>query len=153
MSFAGDPIGPTGSPPGVHRRSEPTACVRFGIGTIPVMEFRDVVMSRRMVRNFSSKPVAPESIERMLEVARHAPSAGYTQGQSFVVVSDESTRRVIGKLCGEDSYVEAGSHPFVSCAPVVFVACTNEADYHRRYQQPDKVNEDGTEIAWPVPYW
>ena len=24
---------------------------------------------------------------------------------------------------------------------------------HRRYQEVDKVNEDGTEIIWPVPYW
>ena len=25
--------------------------------------------------------------------------------------------------------------------------------YHRRYQEPDKVNEDGAEADWPVPFW
>jgi nitroreductase len=25
--------------------------------------------------------------------------------------------------------------------------------YHRRYREPDKLLEDGTEIPWPVPYW
>jgi nitroreductase len=25
--------------------------------------------------------------------------------------------------------------------------------YHRRYQEKDKINEDGTEIDWPTPYW
>ena len=25
--------------------------------------------------------------------------------------------------------------------------------YHRRYQEADKVQDDGTEIEWPVPYW
>ena len=31
-------------------------------------------------------------------------------------------------------------------------ACS-EAIYHRRYQEPDKVREDGTEIDWPIPFW
>ncbi len=137
------------------RRDKPCRDVRVArpAGTISLMEFHELVRKRRMVRNFSSQPVARDAIERMLDTARHAPSAGFTEGQSFVVVTDETVRRVIGKLCGEDEYVEAGFHPFVSNAPVLFVACTNEADYHRRYQQPDKLNDDGTEIAWPVPYW
>ena len=29
----------------------------------------------------------------------------------------------------------------------------SEAIYHRRYQEPDKVDEDGNEIEWPVPFW
>ncbi len=33
------------------------------------------------------------------------------------------------------------------------VACTNENAYHRRYQEPDKVDAEGSEIDWPVPYW
>ena len=46
------------------------------------MEFREVVRKRRMVRHFTDEPVAPEVIERMLALARHPPSAGFTQGQS-----------------------------------------------------------------------
>ena len=29
----------------------------------------------------------------------------------------------------------------------------SEAIYHRRYQEPDKVDDDGNEIEWPVPFW
>ena len=36
---------------------------------------------------------------------------------------------------------------------MIIVPCTNEAAYHRRYQQPDKIKSDGTEIEWAVPYW
>jgi nitroreductase len=36
---------------------------------------------------------------------------------------------------------------------VLLIPCTSEAAYHRRYQEPDKVRRDGTEIEWPVPYW
>ena len=117
------------------------------------MEFSDVVRRRRMVRHFTDEPVAAEVVDRMLDLARHAPSAGFTQGQSFVVVTRPKLKQAIAELCGEQSYVERGFHPFISGAPVLIIPCTSEAAYHRRYQQPDKINTDGTEITWPVPYW
>lgn len=117
------------------------------------MEFADVVRKRRMVRHFRPDPVPPEVIDRMLALARHAPSAGFTQGQSFVVVTRPELRQAIGRLCAEEEYVKGGFHRFISEAPVVVVPCTSEAAYHRRYREADKVDEDGTEIPWPIPYW
>jgi nitroreductase len=117
------------------------------------MEFRAVVKRRRMVRHFTPEPVAPEAIDRILNLARHAPSAGYTQGQSFVRVTRPELKRAIADLCGEQHYVAGGFDPFISEAPVLVIPCTSEAAYHRRYQEPDKVRDDGREIDWPVPYW
>lgn len=117
------------------------------------MDFREVVLKRRMVRHFSSEPVDPEALKRILDLARHAPSAGFTQGQSFVVVTRPELKQKIAHLCAEKSYVEDGFHPFVSEAPVLVIPCTSEAAYHRRYQEADKVNEDGSEIVWPIPFW
>ena len=117
------------------------------------MEFRDVVLKRRMVRNFADKPVDPGLIERILDLTRHAPSAGFTQGQSFIIVTDPAKKKDIARTCEEDEYVNRGFAPFISGAPVLLIPCTSEAAYHRRYQEADKVNEDGSEIVWPVPYW
>ena len=117
------------------------------------MDFSEAVLKRRMVRHFSNAPVAPEAITRILDLARHAPSAGFTQGQSFVVVTGHDLKREIARLCGEEEYTSGGFHPFVSEAPVLVIPCTSEAAYHRRYQEADKVNPDGSEIDWPVPYW
>jgi nitroreductase len=117
------------------------------------MDFEAVVRRRRMVRNFTDQPVDRAQIDRLLSLARHAPSAGFTQGQSFVVVTRPETKQAIAALCGEESYVAGGFHPFISRAPVLVVPCTSEAAYHRRYQQPDKLQADGSEIVWPVPYW
>src|SRR5437868_320052 len=117
------------------------------------MEFSDVVRKRRMVRHFTDAPVAPEVVERMLDLARHAPSAGFTQGQSFVVVTRPEMKQEIARLCGEEYYVEGGFHPFISGAPVLVVPCTSEEAYHKRYREPDKMPEGGEEIEWPVPYW
>ena len=117
------------------------------------MEFEEVVLKRRMVRNFTQEPVAPESIEHILDLARHNPSAGFTQGQSYVVVTDPERKAKIAALCGEEEYVQSGFAPFISSAPVLVVPCTSEAAYHRRYQEPDKLGPDRKEIDWPVPYW
>jgi len=117
------------------------------------MEFRDTVLKRRMVRNFAEKPIDPETIKRIVELTRHAPSAGFTQGQSFVVVTNPETRKAIAETCQEEEYVKSGFDPFISKAPVLLIPCTSEAAYHRRYQQADKVDDDGNEIEWPVPYW
>ena len=117
------------------------------------MEFQDVVLKRRMVRNFADKPVEAGLIERILDLTRHAPSAGFTQGQSFIVVTNPRTKKEIALTCEEEEYVQRGFSPFISKAPVLLIPCTSEAAYHRRYQEADKVNQNGTEIVWPVPYW
>jgi nitroreductase len=117
------------------------------------MEFQDTVLRRRMVRNFADRPVDPATIDRILKLTRHAPSAGFTQGQSFIVVTRPELKKNIAATCEEDQYVQSGFAPFISKAPVLLIPCTSEAAYHRRYQEVDKLNEDGTEIVWPIPYW
>ena len=117
------------------------------------MEFSELIHKRRMVRNFITDPVPPDALERILDAARRGPSAGFTQGQDFVVVTDTAVKQQIAALCHEESYVQGGFDPFISGAPVLIIPCTNENAYHRRYQQPDKVNSKGQEINWPVPYW
>ena len=118
------------------------------------MEFADVVRKRRIVRHFKPDPLDPAVVEGIMRLVQRAPSAGYTQGQSFVVVSDPEMRRAIGRLCGEEaSDPPVFRHRWVSEAPVQVIACVSERAYHARYQEPDKVRPDGTEIEWPVPYW
>jgi nitroreductase len=117
------------------------------------MELYDTIRRRRMVRNYQPDAVERATIERIVGAARSGPSAGFAQGQYLVVVTHEVTRAKIAELADEPLYVAQGMDPWISVAPVHVVVCANEADYHRRYQEPDKLNEDGTEIDWPVPYW
>jgi hypothetical protein len=117
------------------------------------MEFTDIVRKRRMVRHFTADPVAMEPIERIVSLAQRAPSAGFTQGQSFIVVTNADLKKKIASLCNEEEYAEAGYHPVVSGAPVLVIPCTSESAYHRRYQEADKLDDAGAEMSWPVPYW
>ena len=107
-----------------------------------------------MVRNFQPNPVRKETIDKILRLALHAPSAGFSQGWAYVVVTEANLKKQMGELQGEnDFYAGKRFHKFVSEAPVLIVACTSEKTYHDRYREPDKVNEDGSEIEWPTPYW
>jgi nitroreductase len=117
------------------------------------MEFLDVVMKRRTVRRFQEGGVPRETIERIARLAQRTPSAGFSQGQRLVVITDPERRREIARVCREDGYVEMGFGPWISECAAQFVPCVSEQIYHRRYREPDKVQDDGTEIDWPIPYW
>lgn len=117
------------------------------------MQLTDAVHKRRMVRRFTTDPVDDAALDRILNLARRAPSAGHTQGQTFVVVTNPEVRQAIATLCGEESYVASGFGRWISTAPVLVIPCTSEAAYHRRYQEKDKIGEDGSEIEWPIPFW
>lgn len=117
------------------------------------MEFQAVVAKRRMVRHFASEPIDRGILERIGLTAQRAPSAGFSQGQRVVVVTDPALRRRVADICGEPGYVEGGMDPWISEAPALFVPCVSEQVYHDRYREPDKLDEAGNEIEWPVPYW
>jgi FMN reductase [NAD(P)H] len=111
-----------------------------------------VLSRRRMVRNYLDEPVPEDVLERILGSVRRAPSAGFSQGQRLVVVTEPDRRRAIAGLLEEEAQVAEGYEPWLSSAPVHVVVCTREADYHERYTKEDKLVE-GREIEWPVPYW
>lgn len=117
------------------------------------MEFRDVLRRRRIVRSYSSEPVPGETLEHITGTIRRAPSAGFSQGQRLVVVTKGAGKRAIADAVGEDYYVAQGFDRWISGAAALVVVCTREQDYHERYRQPDKLDEEGAEIVWPVPYW
>lgn len=117
------------------------------------MEFADVLRRRRMVRNYTAEPIDPNALERVARAALRAPSAGYSQGLAVVVVTDADIRRQVAEAAGESEYVARGFDPWVSRAPALIVLSVSEAAYHRRYRMPDKVDDQGREIEWPIPYW
>ncbi len=117
------------------------------------MEFEKAVLRRRMVRHFASTPIPRATVDRILSLAQHAPSAGFSQGCAYVVLTRPEIRKKVAVLQGEDEYVRSGFHRWISEAPVSVVACVSEKLYHDRYREKDKLNDEGKEIDWPTPYW
>jgi nitroreductase len=110
------------------------------------MEFQDVVRRRRMVRRFTSEPVSEDSLHRILRNARHCPSAGFSQGQEFLVLRGAGLARfwALGVAWVAES---------ARSAPVVIVPVAAKVTYLDRYAEPDKGWVDRAEARWPVPYW
>jgi 5,6-dimethylbenzimidazole synthase len=92
---------------------------------------RRIVADRRSIRRFSLAPVSRDAIEKVLDVARLAPSAANSQPWEFVVVEDGEMRR---KVAGASSslFSEARKRdpsfnwsvsvqPFLAQAPVLIV--------------------------------
>mgnify|MGYP002725647838 CR=1 FL=1 len=75
-----------------------------------MLEFEDVISSRRSIRKYKGTPVPRESVLKVLEAARVAPSAMHRQPWHFVVAEDEETRVKL-----------AGRQKWVAEAPVVIV--------------------------------
>ncbi|HUH06703.1 MAG TPA: nitroreductase family protein [Egibacteraceae bacterium] len=116
------------------------------------MEFTEVVRRRRMIRRYRPDPVSVETIQRVLDAARRAPSAGYSQGQHFVVVTDARARARIAGACGESEHVSAGRNAWLSVAPVHIIPCVRAEDYRARYAEQDKTRSASPD-EWDVPFW
>ncbi|RHW27411.1 nitroreductase family protein [Nocardioides immobilis] len=121
------------------------------------MEFSEVVRRRRMVRSYTDEPVDPAVVERALEHATRAPSAGFSQGWAFVVLDrPEDVRRFwtasTDNVDDPDRWL-AG----MMRAPVVVVPCSVKGAYLERYAEPDKGWTDsvtGRQLRrWSMPFW
>jgi nitroreductase len=120
------------------------------------MEFAEVVRRRRMVRNYDSdRPVPDELLDRLLDYAIRAPSAGFSQGWGFLVLTEPADRDRFWAAstppedAGEPDSWLAG----LQRAPAIIVPLSNKKIYLDRYAADDKGWTDRDEARWPVPYW
>ncbi len=87
-------VRPRGAASPGQRASRPDPLeLSAGAGTVRAMEFQDVVRRRRMVREFTCDPVPQHSIDRILANAVRGPSAGFSQGQAFLVLTADDLPR------------------------------------------------------------
>ena len=117
------------------------------------MQFDQLVMRRRTVRRFEETQVDRAVLEKIARLAQHTPSAGFSQGQRVVIVTDPEQRRRVAETCDESAYVEMGMGPWISECAAQFVPCVSELVYRRRYAEPDKGSTTEDEQDWPTPYW
>jgi nitroreductase len=59
------------------------------------MTLAELILKRRTIRQFGPKPVTPESLERIVNAGRLAPSAANQQPLEFIAVDREDLRKKI----------------------------------------------------------
>ena len=72
-------------------------------------QFREMMVRRRTVREFSDRPIAREVIEQCLRVAASAPSGANLQPWHFVAISDPAIKREI-RVAAEEEESEFYEH-------------------------------------------
>ncbi|MDP6869093.1 MAG: nitroreductase family protein, partial [Acidimicrobiales bacterium] len=60
------------------------------------MELEEVIRTTVACREFTDDPVTDETLYRILELARFAPSGGNRQGAHVIVVRDQEVRQKLG---------------------------------------------------------
>jgi len=90
------------------------------------MNFLELVKKRRSIRNYSSKPVPRDAIDRCLEAARVAPSACNSQPWSFIVLDDEDFKNRVVEVAFSAPY---SLNSFAKKAPVLIVVVTERSRY------------------------
>lgn len=107
-----------------------------------------------MTRAFRPDPLAPGTLERLVDLASRAPSAGKTQGWHLVVLEGDDTDRFWDITLPAERRSTFRWQRLLD-APVVALPFADSAAYVARYGESDKATTglgDGVE-AWPTPYW
>jgi nitroreductase len=78
----------------------------------------EAIKERRSVRAYTGEEVSEEDVERLIEAARWAPSAGNIQPWAFVVVKEVETKRKLSYAALNQTFIQKASVVFVVCADV-----------------------------------
>jgi nitroreductase len=105
-----------------------------------------------MTRDFSTEALDAALVAELVDVARRAPSAGYSQGVHFVVLSGAAVELFWTTTDAEAWF--AATQDGVLRAPVIVLPIADPLAYTSRYAEPDKAGH-GLDVAanWPVPFW
>ena len=109
-----------------------------------------------MVRSYDpDRPVDPAVVDRLLDNAVRAPSAGFSQGWAFLVLD---TPADLERFWAATTDGDGGGGPDawlrgMRTAPLIVVPLSCKEVYLDRYAQADKGWTDRDESRWPVPYW
>ncbi|NLW49633.1 MAG: nitroreductase [Candidatus Brocadiaceae bacterium] len=99
------------------------------------MDFHDVLRRRRSVRAYRADPVDEETLGRVLEAARIAPSAANRQPWRFLVIREAELRTRL---------LDAYSQPWFAEAPIVICACARPAE---AWQRSDGKNYSDVDVS------
>lgn len=92
------------------------------------MDFQELISKRYSVRSYKADPVAKETLQKVLDAARLAPTAANRQPFQFIVLTTAGREEELKRVYPRD---------WLSQAPVVVVVC---AVYEEAWSRMDKKN-------------
>lgn len=121
----------------------------------PAVELHEAISRRRMVRSFSSEPIAPAVLETLLDAALRSPTAGNTGGTAWVVLEGPTETNLYWDSTTDEAWRRRNPERSEGLrrAPVVLLSYASPAAYADRYGEPDKADARLASGEWPVAYW
>jgi nitroreductase len=83
------------------------------------------IKTRRSIRAFTDQRVTDEEVEKLIEAARWAPSAGNIQPWEFIIVRESRAKHGLCEAALNQTFIEE--------APVVIVVCANPMQSSKGY--------------------
>lgn len=83
------------------------------------MEAFECIVTRRSIRKFTEQPVSEETIKKLFEAVRWAPSWANTQCWEIVVLKEKGSKEKLAGMVSKNNPAVKG----IMQAPVVFVVC------------------------------
>lgn len=89
------------------------------------MDVLEAIKSRRSIREYKDQDIPKEELDKILESAVQAPSAGNLQPWFFIVVKNPEMRHLLAKAALDQVWMEK--------APALVVVCADELTSSRTY--------------------
>jgi nitroreductase len=117
------------------------------------MELWEAFRHRKMVRSFDQRAIPADVLDHVLASVRHAPSAGFTQGNEYLVLDQPDAVATFWRLT-DDPLDPLADVDRGQLAPALVLPLANRDAYVARYSLPDKI-AFGMDQAenWPSPFW
>lgn len=89
------------------------------------MDILSIIKERRSIRKFKNQEVTDDIVEKLVEAAIWAPSAGNIQPWEFIIITEPETKKNLSNAAYKQTFIEQ--------APVTIVVCANEERSYQRY--------------------
>lgn len=114
----------------------------------------NLLANRRMVRDFTSRPLLPGQARGFIQSARSAPRAGNTEGVRYSLLEAENVT-AYWDITLSGNKKETFPWPGLLNAPTLIIVWVSPKSYVQRYAERDKENTGlgKGESEWSTPYW
>lgn len=102
-----------------------------------------VIKERRDMRHFKPDAIAPETLQRLMQAAHHAPSVGFMQPWRFIRITDNALRTQLHQLVEqerintaralnerEDEFMKLKVEGILDCGEVMVAALMDKREQH-----------------------
>ena len=89
------------------------------------MDLFEAIRHRRSIRAYTRQNVSEEEVEKLIDAARWAPSAGNIQPWEFIIIRDAKIKQKLTTAALDQTFIEE--------APIVIVVCADEVRSNEGY--------------------